>query len=233
MSSKTINYKKIQRLASEAFKNAIRLHLDSIVLFNNKSYASSFQLSVLSMEEMAKAKEIENYYFHTRFNKIKITAEQEIKWLERFHIHTAKQYSFVARDLFEYSPKYVIGIKKNLLEEKKQKATYVGLKKVKGKIDPKSKVSSPLAFKEKDSKTQISIINDELLWLVNINLKDSFVFLIDEMNNIMGKRLLNKLKKWRFKSKIRSAHWDKQWRKGIDKAGIDLQHRTWMNLNAT
>jgi AbiV family abortive infection protein len=62
MVTKNISYYKLRRIVYLALKNAIRLHLDSIFLFKNKSYPSALQLSILTLEELGKAKELELYY---------------------------------------------------------------------------------------------------------------------------------------------------------------------------
>ena len=60
---------KFKRLAIESLRNAIRLHLDSISLFEIESYPSAFQLSVLAMEEFSKAKWLEHYIYSSETNE--------------------------------------------------------------------------------------------------------------------------------------------------------------------
>lgn len=47
---------KFRKIAEESLKNALRLHTDSTLLFYHGSFPSAFQLSVLALEELAKAK---------------------------------------------------------------------------------------------------------------------------------------------------------------------------------
>ena len=53
--SKSRRKKKYERFSTEAIKNAIRIHYDSILLFENESYPTSYHLSVLALEEIAKS----------------------------------------------------------------------------------------------------------------------------------------------------------------------------------
>ena len=52
---------KFKKIATESFKNGLRLHFDSILLYNNKSFPSAFQLSVLALEEFSKSYWVEHY----------------------------------------------------------------------------------------------------------------------------------------------------------------------------
>jgi len=55
---------KYKRIAEESLRNALRLHGDSIQLFTARSYPSAFLLSVLALEEFAKAKWVDHYYYY-------------------------------------------------------------------------------------------------------------------------------------------------------------------------
>jgi len=59
---------KLSRIAGESIKNSLRLHFDSILLFENGSYPTAFQLSVLALEEFAKATWIEHYVWSSEPN---------------------------------------------------------------------------------------------------------------------------------------------------------------------
>lgn len=56
--------RKFDRMAGLAFENAIRLHIDAMILFRERSYPTAFALSILAMEELAKADLIEWVVFH-------------------------------------------------------------------------------------------------------------------------------------------------------------------------
>ena len=69
---------KFDRLAGICFENSLRLHFDSIKLFKSHSYASSLALSILAMEELAKAHLVENLVWHAIVDKTPIV----ISWDE-------------------------------------------------------------------------------------------------------------------------------------------------------
>lgn len=46
--------RKIQRIATASFKNAVRLHEDAVLLFNRGRIPSALLMSALSMEEIGK-----------------------------------------------------------------------------------------------------------------------------------------------------------------------------------
>jgi AbiV family abortive infection protein len=97
---------KFKRIATESLKNGIRLHFDSILLFNNKSYPTSLQIAIIAIEEIAKAKWVEHYYYSSITNDGFPEKDFEQKWLKLLYFHPKKQYAFLARELFEYSPKF-------------------------------------------------------------------------------------------------------------------------------
>jgi len=48
------NYSKLAKIAYESLSNAFRLHYDSLILYQNRSYSTAFVLSVLALEEFGK-----------------------------------------------------------------------------------------------------------------------------------------------------------------------------------
>lgn len=202
---------KFKKLAEESLRNGIRLHFDAILLFSHESYASALQLSIISMEEIAKAKWIEHYYFTSVTNEGFPEKEFEEKWLNLLYFHPRKQFGFLSRDLLRYSPKFVEFVETKKLEELKQSATYVGLKKIKGKPDVNSRISVPEKTKKSDAKKIISIINDELKEICEIKNEHEYYFWIDEMDYWIHDDLLDLLSIWNHKSGIRSKKWEKVW----------------------
>lgn len=117
---------KLNKIAVESLKNAIRLHFDSILLYENGSFPSALQLSVLAMEEFSKANWVDHYIWSSETNEGYPDAEFEQGWLKLLYLHPEKQWSFVARETENYSPKFISLIQRRKLEEKKQNAIYVG-----------------------------------------------------------------------------------------------------------
>src|SRR5687768_11236225 len=132
--SNSISKRKLHRLAALSLRNSILLHDDSIVLFNAGSCSSAFYLSIIAMEEMAKAKQLEHYYF---YNSLSRQSEFEQEFLLRLYSHSAKQRAFIGRNLEFYSPKYYASVEENRLDKKKLKSLYVGLEKTRNKVNIK------------------------------------------------------------------------------------------------
>lgn len=56
--AETLTPYKLKRITTETLRNALRLHADALLLYSYNSYPSAFQLSILSLEELAKAKSV-------------------------------------------------------------------------------------------------------------------------------------------------------------------------------
>ena len=205
---------KLKKLSVESFKNALRLHFDSIVLYNNKSYPSAFQLSVLSIEEFGKSEQVEWYYFTLTTNEWTPDVEFEQKFLNDLYIHPIKQRVFFNNnDWHEYSPKFIKFIYKRDLEKKKQKATYVGLERIrKGNIiDVNSRISIPTSICQKDAQQMISIIRDYLKNVCRLRFFQESYFDIDEKDDLITKSLLKKIDKWKHRSGLKSKKHLQDW----------------------
>ncbi|WP_431217561.1 AbiV family abortive infection protein [Puia sp. P3] len=74
-------------MAVLSLENTVRLHLDSILLFKNGSFPSSFQLSVLALEEFGKAKALNDFIWNATTHGNKRDYAFEMKYLERLYNH--------------------------------------------------------------------------------------------------------------------------------------------------
>jgi AbiV family abortive infection protein len=137
--------------------------MDSMLLHDYESYPSAFQLSVLALEELAKAKMVSHYYYSSITNDGFPDRDFEQEFLRLLYSHADKQLAFIAQDMFLYSPKFVRFIQGKRLDEKKQQATYVGLEKRGKKVDVASRISTPERIGQKDAKQLITFLNDEFL----------------------------------------------------------------------
>jgi len=211
--TETLSKYKLKKLSFEAFKNGLRLHFDSILLFQNRSFASAFQLSVLALEEIAKSDWIEDYYWNSNIHG-QPDKEFEQKWLKRLYFHPAKQKYFIRHgEMMKYSPKFVRIILDNNLELKKQRATYVGLDKSKKRVNIKSRISTPNRIKEIDAQQQISVLNDFLDEMISLLKAQDYLFDIPEKNQLLNNELKTVINNWEYKSGIRSKRWIKEWMK--------------------
>ena len=98
---------KLNKIANESLRNAIRLHFDAILLYGNASYPSAFQLSVLSIEELSKANWIDHYIWTSETNEGYPDAKSEHEWFKLLYLHPEKQWNFVARETSDFSPKFI------------------------------------------------------------------------------------------------------------------------------
>lgn len=202
---------KLNKIATESLRNTIRLHFDSILLYENGSYPSALQLSVLALEEFSKANWVDHYIWSSETNEGYPDAEFEQEWLKLLYLHPRKQWNFVARETGNYSPKFISLIQSRKLEEKKQNAIYVGLSRMKGRINTDSRVSTPWKIKPKDAKQFISIINDELLKICARIEEDEFYFEGGKnMDEVFSYEIYKKLLKWPYKSGIKNSGWRKK-----------------------
>lgn len=205
---------KLNKIATESLRNTIRLHFDAILLYQNGSYPSAFQLSVLSIEELSKANWIDHYIWTSETNEGYLDAESEQEWFKLLYLHPEKQWNFVARETSDFSPKFITQIQNRKLEEKKQNAIYVGLTRTKGKIDSNSRVSTPWKIKQNDARQVISIVNSELLRVCERIEEDEFYYEgARGMDDVFDYGIFKRLHKWPHKSGLKNIGWRKRNRK--------------------
>ena len=210
---------KFKKIAAESLRNALRLHEDSILLFKHGSYPSAFQLSVLSLEEFAKAKWVVHYYYATITNEgfprkgeagysEYVKFEQE--WLKLLYLHPEKQFSFISREPFDYSPSFISKIQERKLELQKQQAVYVGLERSKGKVDTSSRVSVPnKKIKKETARQMISLLNHEFIEVHDLILRNDSYWGIWEVNEIINENDYPSLFLWPYRSGLKSRKWNK------------------------
>jgi AbiV family abortive infection protein len=201
--SSHISLRKLEKMAVLALENSIRLHLDSILLFKNGSFPSAFQLSVLAFEELGKSKALDNFIWNTVTHKNKRNYEEELRYIELLYIHPWKQGAGLLRQPYNFSKKFVQSIERKELENKKQRAIYVGLQRKHGKIDIKGRISSPWMIKEKDARQQISLLNDIFLEIIVKADYQGMYFDIRGMDKLMTSSLKKKLQIWTNRSGIK------------------------------
>lgn len=199
---------KLNKIATESLRNTIRLHFDAILLYENGSYASAFQLSVLSLEEFSKANWVDHYIESSESNEGYLDADSESEWFKLLYLHPAKQWNFVARETDDYSPNFISQIQNRKLEEKKQNSMYVGLTRTKGKINTDSRISTPWKINQNDAKQVISIVNDELLRICSRIEEDEFYYEgARDMDDVFDYKIYKSLLKWPHKSGLKNVGW--------------------------
>lgn len=211
MKKEGISKYKLNRIATESLRNSLRLHFDAILLFNNESFPSAYQLAVLALEEFSKAKWVDHYIDSSETNNGYPDVEFEQEWLKLLYLHPNKQWNFVARELYDVSPKFAKLIKERKLEEKKQNSIYVGLPRKKGKIDINGRVSIPLRINRKDSAQIISLLNAEFIYICSRIENEEFYFEGGQyMDDVFDYEIYKKLLKWPHKSGLKNSGWWKR-----------------------
>jgi AbiV family abortive infection protein len=192
-----VSLNKVDKMAGLAFENGLRLHFDSILLFENKSYPSAYFLSVLAIEEIGKAFLITDFLWHSRVDG-RMEKEWEQKFLELIYFHTVKQSSFAYNfDSPIATNRFFKSLYKGESEILKQNSVYVGLARNKRKVNLKSRINNPLKIDQTKAQKQITNVNDCLLEFTLGVIEQ--VYSVDSscIENLLNKRLLSKLKgKW-------------------------------------
>lgn len=161
--SQPVNLGKIDRMAALALANAIRLHEDAILLFDNGSYPSAYALSVLSLEEIGKYYQLDDFTWHSRIEG-RFLPEEEEQWLGQAYQHRAKQSMFASvMRLPGFAKRAFREMCDGKLEKKKQDAIYVGLRRVGRKVDTRGRINVPSKVSEGAAAKQITCVNDFLV----------------------------------------------------------------------
>lgn len=166
-----------------AFKNGLRLHFDSLSLFNAKSYPSSLQLSIISIEEFGKYFALSNYVFYSK-NSSRLEALKEIQFIQELYRHPFKQKWFFHYD-FSNGQEFISKIEAGELERLKQNATYVGFSRLKKGINFKRPFVNPCSLKRDQARDQIVTVNNFL-----INLIDNIQNGISELDELAVNKVL-------------------------------------------
>lgn len=200
MSTSGVKLDKIEKMAGMSFQNSIRLHCDSIILYNNCSYPSAYFLSILSLEELGKVFLLEDVLYHSRVEGRK-GEEWEQMWLRRIFSHRDKQYKFTWNSQFNLPKSFLNTVFDGRLEIKKQNALYVGLNKGKGGIDLKSRISNPFKIGLEKAQKQITIVSDCLLELIMGKIKDQYILDSEVVEDMMDMSLYSKIRSnWKYTS---------------------------------
>jgi len=159
--------RKVERIASASFKNAVRLHEDGILLFRNDRIPSALQMSALSIEEIGKYFMFEDVWWHNRTGGTWSIDDMQ-HFLRGVYSHTSKQ-SWFAQQV-HYSPFFVSKLLLKVLETGeleniKQKATYVGLPRKGRNINFDKRLTSPKQTSRHRTEDFITMVNDYIIEL--------------------------------------------------------------------
>jgi len=155
-----LSLRKLQHIAGLSLKNGIRLHFDSISLFNIKSYPTALFISVIAMEEIGKAFWADHFVFYSKVGE-RGDKELEEEWINLLlGNHKGKQLSFLSQIYSEIDKKFYEFIKSNKLDRFKQNSIYVGLEKPKkGKPRAEGEIIDPSKIRKEDARKQILLVH--------------------------------------------------------------------------
>ena len=157
--------RKIERIASASFKNAVRLHEDAILLFENGRIPSALQMSALSIEEIGKYFMFEDVWWNNRVGGI-WSIEDMQRFLRGGYSHTSKQSWFAGHVDSPFVSKQLIRIlHAGELENIKQKATYVGMPRKGKDINFDKRLTSPKQSSRYRTEDFITMVNDYIIEL--------------------------------------------------------------------
>ena len=164
---------KYYKLAGDAFQNVLRLHFDSIQMYELGSYPTAYQLSLLASEELGKALLLHEYCWQYYANGWRENDEYDRPYLVSIfsnHLHKQKYFAYMANDFLNNNPylkkqsALLYSLGKGLGEDAKQRATFVGLLKSGRKVNLNARTTTPLVFAtEAKARKQISLNNDFIL----------------------------------------------------------------------
>ncbi|MDP2209959.1 MAG: AbiV family abortive infection protein [Bacteroidota bacterium] len=211
-----MNTDKLNRLELLAFKNALRLHQDSIHLYKRKSYPSAFVISVLASEEFGKVSMLN----HWSLNWYLYDNEWKKRLITDIYSHVLKQRIFQF-DFDQFVRGRFLSSTPTPTEHLKQRALYVGLPRVNGKVNIKGRISSPANVTPAMARMQITMFNDLLLDLA-LGIKHGY-YMWDtfQVQDLLNNRLISKLiSSWRYSTQIAAKQFRTKYGLTIKRAGI-------------
>lgn len=163
---------KVGEMAGLSFENGLRLHFDSIEMYETQSYASAYQLSILAAEELGKALMLEEYIFRVAIEKSWDKERKDRFLMGALTNHGVKQRwfagsasTFLRRHRSRMASSVITLIFDGISEKEKQDSTYLGLTRHRnGKINIDGKIVVPRLLAQPDKvKKHITLVNDYLL----------------------------------------------------------------------
>ncbi len=110
--------RKISRMCILCYKNCIRLHNDSILLFRNGSYPTAYAISVIALEEMGKYMTLSHGLF---YNYFEFGSDEDFvnKVINGTYDHRLKQRVFANYDWHDYFTADLLLLKKKGVDSEK------------------------------------------------------------------------------------------------------------------
>jgi AbiV family abortive infection protein len=155
--------RKLSRLAALAFESGLRLHEDSVLLYEHGSYASAVALSVLALEELGKSFIVEDVVWNADINRPWSAADKQT-WLLAAYDHRRKQSEVSWLADLTAAERIQKKLEAGGLETAKHKGLYVGLPRTGGRsLDLRGRIVDPFRIGRGAAAEQITLFNDFLL----------------------------------------------------------------------
>jgi AbiV family abortive infection protein len=200
-----VNLNKISKVVELAFENALRLHFDSILLFENESYPSAYFLSILALEELGKVTLLDYFVWHSRISGRR-SSKDEQDYIDSIFRHQLKQKVF-ANQAEYFVPKNMLdNFRSGNIEIMKQNAVYVGLERKNREANLKGKVITPYNVSMKKARQQITVVNDFLIDLTLGTIKEIYKIDTEGVEMMLNEELLSELtEQWKFRGRRASS----------------------------
>lgn len=197
-----LSQENIEYMASLAFINGLRIHNDSIVLFNNKSYSTSYFLSVLAIEELGKVQLLDDLYYHNNIDDYETSLDEEKRFLKQIYNHRTKQSYFLQNTVsFNNHNEVYKEIEIGAMEILKQNSLYVGLHKLDKKIVFSKNIINPSKHNKNKTRDLITLVNDQLIIDCYMVTHEFGGYDIESINIHLNSKLLKELEwTWPIKS---------------------------------
>jgi AbiV family abortive infection protein len=183
MDKRELVLRKIRRIATASFENAVRLHEDAILLFKKDRIPSALLMSALSIEEIGKYFMYEDVWWHNRTEGT-WSIEDMQQFLRDVYSHMSKQRWFAGQVDRPFVSKPLLRIlETGELENIKQKATYVGMPRKGKNINFDKRLTSPKQTSRRLAEDFITMVNDYIIDLAVGIRKGYYSLDIPEIDN--------------------------------------------------
>lgn len=188
-----INLNKIDKMAGLSFENALRLHLDSILLFQNESFPSAFFLSSLALEEIGKSFILMDFLWHSIIDG-RMEEKYEKDYVKSIYSHHIKQNVFAGEfEIISKPTDFFHKLCSGKYEITKQNSVYVGLKRDSKGINLKSKITSPLKISKQKATRQITHVHNAFVEITHMQITELGSVDSEEVAKLLTKILFRKL----------------------------------------
>ena len=159
-----LDYNTKAEMAILSFQNAVKLHKDSWILYKNKSYSTSYYISVVALEEFGKMQILNDHAFYGQIIDNCNTSDSEFEnKFNNIYSHLLKQENAID-DFVYHGSKETENRYKHILSKQynktKEDSIYVGIRKSnRGNI----RICNPLDITRQQTLYQISLVQELLL----------------------------------------------------------------------